>query len=434
MAIRERTWTSGGKEKTAWVCEYFDSTRKWRLKTFKTKKEAQAFEATVRVDIRHGRHVADSASVTIEEAGKLWIETGEKNGLVESSIRQCRQHLDHIKASPIGSTKLSKLTVPVVRSFEEWLRANGRSPALTKKVLSSLGSIVADAMERGLAAHNPVREMRKVRKNRRTKAARERNKRLEVGVDIPTPAEIRAIIKAANVYRRAFFATAALCGLRASELRGLPWSNVDFAKSVIRVTQRADKWGTIDVPKSEAGEREVPMPPPVVSALREWKLQCARRDTGKKDANGEPIKELHFVFPNGKGHVESHENIVQRHWMPLQIVAGLSVPAPDKGGSPVREPILGEDGKPVIGSDGAPVMREVLCAKYGRKLHSLRHFFCSWCAARPQDGGLGLPLKTVQVRMGHSTLAMTADRYGHLFPSTDDAEVLSAGARALMGA
>jgi integrase len=66
--------------------------------------------------------------------------------------------------------------------------------------------------------------------------------------------------------------------------------------------------------------------------------------------------------------------------------------------------------------------------------HALSHFFCSWCAARPQDGGLGLPLKTVQVRMGHSTLAMTADRYGHLVPSQDDAEVLATGERALMGA
>jgi len=43
-------------------------------------------------------------------------------------------------------------------------------------------------------------------------------------------------------------------------------------------------------------------------------------------------------------------------------------------------------------------------------------------------------LKTVQARMGHSTLAMTADTYGHPFPSQDDAEVLAAGERALMGA
>ena len=92
-----------------------------------------------------------------------------------------------------------------------------------------------------------------------------------------------------------------------------------------------------------------------------------------------------------------------------------------------------DHGEPVIGNDGKPVMRDVIGGKY-TGLHALRHFYASWRAGRPKDGRLGLPLKTVQVRMGHSTLAMTADRYGHLFPSTDDADVLAAGERALMGA
>ena len=165
----------------------------------------------------------------------------------------------------------------------------------------------------------------KVRKHRRTKATRERKKKFVVGVDIPTPAEIKAILEAATRpgsnrypgFRREFFGTAGLGGLRASELRGLRWTDVDFTRGVINVAQRADKWGTIDVTKSEAGEREVPVPALVINALREWKLQCPRRDTGKKDADGKPILELHYVFPNSKGRVESHENIVQRHWMPL---------------------------------------------------------------------------------------------------------------------
>jgi integrase len=204
-----------------------------------------------------------------------------------------------------------------------------------------------------------------------------------------------------------------------------------LTKGTITVRQRADAWGGIDEPKSEAGNRTVPLPAMVVNALKQWKLACPLRNTGKKDADGEPIKELHYVFPSGKGRVESHSNIVQRHWWPLQIAAGVSVQALDEDGNPVREPVLDEDGKPMTGNDGNPVMRDVMLAKYSG-LHALRHFFCSWCAARPQDGGLGLPLKTVQVRMGHSTLAMTADRYGHLFPSTDDADVLAAGERALM--
>jgi integrase len=73
----------------------------------------------------------------------------------------------------------------------------------------------------------------------------------------------------------------------------------------------------------------------------------------------------------------------------------------------------------------------VMVAKY-TGLHVLRHFFCSWCAARRKDGGLELPLKTVQVRMGHGTLAMTSDRYGHLWPSADEAEEMAEAEKVFM--
>jgi integrase len=71
-------------------------------------------------------------------------------------------------------------------------------------------------------------------------------------------------------------------------------------------------------------------------------------------------------------------------------------------------------------------------AKY-TGLHSLRHFYASWCINRKEDGGLGLPLKVVQHRLGHSTIQMTADTYGHLFPSGDDGAELAAAERALLG-
>jgi integrase len=58
-------------------------------------------------------------------------------------------------------------------------------------------------------------------------------------------------------------------------------------------------------------------------------------------------------------------------------------------------------------------------AKY-TGMHALRHFYASWCINRREDGGLGLPLKVVQHRLGHPTIQMTADVYGHLFPSGDD--------------
>jgi integrase len=60
-------------------------------------------------------------------------------------------------------------------------------------------------------------------------------------------------------------------------------------------------------------------------------------------------------------------------------------------------------------------------------------FFASWCINRKVDGGLELPVKMVQERLRHSTVAMTLDIYGHLFPPHDDSEELAAAERALVG-
>ena len=62
--------------------------------------------------------------------------------------------------------------------------------------------------------------------------------------------------------------------------------------------------------------------------------------------------------------------------------------------------------------------------------HSLRHFYASWCINRRVDGGLELPLKLVQARLGHASIQMTADTYGHLFPRGDDGSELAAAERA----
>jgi integrase len=52
---------------------------------------------------------------------------------------------------------------------------------------------------------------------------------------------------------------------------------------------------------------------------------------------------------------------------------------------------------------------------------------------RKADGGLELPGKVVQERLGHSTIGMTMDTYGHLFPRGDDAAELAAAERLLLG-
>jgi integrase len=81
----------------------------------------------------------------------------------------------------------------------------------------------------------------------------------------------------------------------------------------------------------------------------------------------------------------------------------------------------------VPGAHGVRIKR----AKYPG-LHALRHFYASWCINCRADGGLELPPKLVEERLGHSTIAMTLDVYGHLFPRHDDSKELAAAERALL--
>lgn len=389
MSIRKRTWVTGkGAEKTAWVVDYVDMKGKRRLKSFKLKKDADAFEATAKVEVREGVHVADRDTVTVAEAGKLWIDSGETAGLERSTVVAYQQHLNLHLTPFIGNEKLSKITVPAVRAFADQLRAEGRSPAMVKKAVTSLGALLSDAQERGLITRNAVKEM-----SRRRSSAEKRAKRLlQVGVDIPTPDEIRAFLAALESRWRPILLTAVFSGLRSSELRGLRWQDVDFQNAVIEVRQRSDRWGTIGATKSQSSQRTVPVPSAVINTLREWKLQCPPGD---------------LVFPNGRGNPESHANIVNRGLKPSMIKAGLTI----------------DTGK--VNEKGESILE----ARYGG-LHALRHFFASWLTNPKEAGGLGLDMKTVQSRMGHSSIVVTADVYSYLFPRSDDGQELTDAANA----
>ena len=196
MSVRKRNWTTGkGVEKEAWIVDYADGNGTRRLKTFKRKKDADAFEAVATVQISEGTHVADSTTVSVKEAGEKWIKSCEASGLERSTVDQYRQHLDLHIVPFIGKTLLSKLTVPSIRSLQDKLREEGRSPAMVKRVTVSLGGILADAQERGLVVRNAVREMAKRRtKGRERQGERRQKARLRVGVDIPTPAEVSLLL------------------------------------------------------------------------------------------------------------------------------------------------------------------------------------------------------------------------------------------------
>jgi integrase len=399
MSVRKRTWTtSKGIEREAWVVDYTDQRGDRILKTFQRKKDADAYASTTHVEVREGTHVADSASVTVMQAGDLWIASGESADppLERTTLDQYRQHLRlHIEPF-IGREKLSMVTVPFVRAFEDRLHAEGCSGTMVRYVVRSLGALLADAQERGLIVRNPVSELKGNRRARKKAGREKRGKALEVGVDIPTPDEIKAIVNTMKGRFRPLLLTAIFTGLRASELRGLRWQDLDLKAGKLHVCQRADRFNRIGPPKTKAAGRIVPLPPMLVNELREWKLKCPRAGT------------LGLAFPNSEGNVEWHTNIILRGLIPALLAAGVTKPVMDEG-----KPVRGDDGKSVVE------------AKY-TGLHALRHFYASWCAS------IGLSMKVVQTRMGHSNIAVTMDTYTKLFPDSDDPDKLAEAERVLL--
>jgi integrase len=376
MSVRKRRWTTRqGDSKEAWIVDYVDQDGDRHIETFERKKDADAFHATVRVDVSKGEHIAPSKSETIQDAAERWIRRVEAAGRERGTIRQYRQHIElHIKPR-IGATKLAHLTATKVEAFRDDLVASMSRP-LARKVLTSLKSIMRVAKRAHVAADVSIGKDKRKRK-------------LEIGVDIPSPDEIMRLIKAAasaEIRPRTLLIVAIFTGLRASELRGLRWRDVDFKHNEINVCQRADRYCAIGAPKSESGTRTVDFDARVATALKEWKLRC-------------PKGEADLVFPTSTGRVEHHRSMLSS-LDPVLLAAGLAK----------------KDGRP----------------KYG--LHAFRHFFASWCLNRRADGGRELPAKNVQELLGHSTIAITMDVYGHLFRRTSDSRTELAASTAALWA
>ncbi|NCP24625.1 MAG: site-specific integrase [Erythrobacter sp.] len=223
--------------------------------------------------------------------------------------------------------------------------------AMAKKCLTTLRSIISAAQERGLVQHNVARDV-KLRRSERHDPDRV----------FPTKAEIKALIANAPERHQPIIMTALLTGMRMSELRGLTWDAIDFNRSIITVRKRADRYCDMGNTKSKAGRREIPMGPGLAKLLKAWRPACPKGD-------------LDLVFPNGVGNVETHSNIYNRIFKPLMLTCGI------------------------VDGEGAPRF----------SLHAMRHAAASLFIEQ------GWPPKRIQVMLGHSSITMTYDVYGHLF-------------------
>jgi integrase len=385
-AIRKREWVSPkGQKKTAWLVDYKDQHGKRRARQFSTKKEAENYADCARNEIRQGRHTHDRDSITVSVAADLWIAAAEAENLERSTIKRYRELANLHIVPKFGALKLSQLTkTQVVEWRQELLTAKSR--AMASKILRGLSAILSNAMQIGAISQNVASDV----KIGRAKREAER-------VEAPARADLKKMIDAATEDERPFILTAITTGLRSSELRGLCWRDIDLKAGTLTVRQRADQWGVMGPPKSEAGRRTIPMPPQLVAELTKWKLRC------------KPTK-IGLVFPSAAGTPMRHSNVLRRMYFPLQVRAGLGVPK------------LDTSGKPLLDDEGQPM----LTGKY--RFHALRHAAASgWIASK-------IDLKRLQVWIGHESIQLTLDTYGHLLADQErDAELAMLASRDLFG-
>ncbi len=182
------------------------------------------------------------------------------------------------------------------------------------------------------------------------------------------PGEAKALLEALPSGDRPVWAMALYAGLRRGEIKGLRWSDVDFERGLIRVEQGwDDREGPIE-PKSRAGRRRVPLAKPLPSLLAAHKLQSTD-------------KEEELVFGPGGGRAIDTLKLARR-----------------------ARPIWRRAGLDPIG------------------LHECRHTYAALMIAA------GVNAKALSSYMGHSSITVTLDRYGHLMPGHEDEAAAMLGA------
>jgi integrase len=177
---------------------------------------------------------------------------------------------------------------------------------------------------------------------------------------IASPVEAAALLAALDDESdRALWATALYGGLRRGELMALAWSDVDLAGGLIRVERSYDpRAREIIAPKSRAGVRKVP----IASALR-GHLLAHRLRSGRADG---------LVFGDGGTPFDDWQ--VRRRAVRTWKAAGL-------------DPI---------------------------GLHEARHTCASIFIAA------GVNVKALSSYLGHASITITLDRYGHLMPGNEE--------------
>lgn len=260
-----------------------------------------------------------------------------------------------------GKLPLDQITLPKIDDFVSLMLENEYAKDTVRIVMAELRKLFNHAIKRKVVRDNPAASIGDLFRQA---------KRVHDEIMPLTAAEVPVLLQttADNFpYHYEFFLTAIHTGMRSGELRGFQWSDVDFRDKFIIVRRSIDNSGRIN-PTKTSKIRRVDLSDALHTALKQLK---ARRAKEWKERGLNKIPE--WVFCTQEGTPLDVQNIKNRVFFPCLELAEL---------------------------------RRI-------RFHDLRHTFASLLISN------GESLAYVKDQLGHSSIKMTVDVYGHLVPGSN---------------
>lgn len=269
MASSRRTWGTirkmrNGHYQASYVAE--DTARYYGPHTYSAKVDAEGWLSAERRLIEMGawtppaaREAAATAlQVTVRGYADQWLR--ERN-LAPKTKWLYRHALDSRILPVFGDERLGDVTPALVRTW--WAGLDKSTPTANSHAYRLLKTIFNTAVADKLVNQNPVA----------VEGAGKLSQRRDL--EVLTAAQLAALVADMPVEYRAAALVLAWCSLRfgeAIELRRRDIVRVEGVASVIRVRRSATKVGdriVVGDPKSNAGSRDVSIPPHVATVLTE---------------------------------------------------------------------------------------------------------------------------------------------------------------------
>jgi integrase len=271
-------------------------------KTFRTRKEADAFEAEERSARLHGISVdPHGGQVEFGRYADLWLKN--RPGLRPRSVELYDYLLRHYLRPEFEAARLADITPAWVRRWHANLSYRPNiGPSTVAKSYRLLRTMLGTAVEDELIARNPC-----VLKRASIEHHDER--------PVASVEQIAALADAVGPKYRAMVLLATWCSLRFGELAGLVRADIDLSARVVNVSRQLqelqDGSHLYGPPKSEAGRRAVAIPPHVLVDVK-----------AHLDAQvGLAADTLVFATPEGTPLRRSNFN--RRVWQPACAAVGL---------------------------------------------------------------------------------------------------------------